>query len=72
MAAGRAVVASDVPGNAGLLGRDGSRGLLYPVDASGDGELLHSVSGCADAIARLEGGRTRGKIAVDISTGEVR
>ncbi len=38
-----AVVASDVPGNAAFLSRDGSRGALYPVATSESGARVHDV-----------------------------
>jgi len=53
MAHSRVVVASDVPGNAAFVSRDGSRGALYPVATSESGARVHDVQALVGYLALL-------------------
>lgn len=53
MAIGRTVVASDVPANRAYLGRDGTRGLVYPAHTDDQGRVTHDLDVLTDIVIDL-------------------
>jgi glycosyltransferase involved in cell wall biosynthesis len=62
MAHGRAVLASDIPGNRAYVGTEGDRGLLYRATVSEDGSVRHDEHGLAQALVRLADASLRARL----------